>query len=667
MAVGYWSTATLDRYGHLPEVASGHINIVYINLDNFENFSELLRLMQLQDTLLIVDTETYNKKIFADNKYFDEYDSKGNPKELRFPRLISVYAPYVDVGTVYVIDLGLQDDIVPNELRDISNAFSKNTCVYHNAAFDLQVLAPRVLPSRIEDTLYLARQAFPYAESKGLAALAKGFKLDKYYDMNKYTLNYHLLDGIAFDKAELQSSNFGAEQLSAMQLVYSAADVIVTYEVFKMDVIQAARQKLSYKLDMQNQRYASFYQQNKLHTDTTLVYNQMTEDNTNIFDLQDRLYELLGKAINVNSSKQTTAVLNSLDKSITNSDKKALTTLALDGKTAYIRDVADTIYKLRRRLKSAQLLNSYKYGWVVSSYDVGGANTGRFTSKGKYIYRGVNTQQIPRAKRNIFIPSEGNVIVGADYPTIELRVIAALYPNLREALGKYNAVVFDKSLDKYWYHISEDTMYKYLINGIDLHRATAHSMTGIPIDEIDDETSFKAKAVNFGLGFGMGATAFQDYAYVGYNVKFTMQECQEIHSTYRSTYQEVDRAIEFFIKALYKNKRTFVANTVGGRIAHPRRVTDGINLMVQGSEADVYKLAVHKLVRKTKGEALKYFIFPLHDAMYLDVPEYLSKEYAELVKASMEEAWFELLQSDYFKYHDVPMDVEVKISDRLMS
>jgi DNA polymerase I-like protein with 3'-5' exonuclease and polymerase domains len=110
-----------------------------------------------------------------------------------------------------------------------------------------------------------------------------------------------------------------------------------------------------------------------------------------------------------------------------------------------------------------------------------------------------------------------------------------------------------------------------------------------------------------------------------------------------------------------------VANTVGGRIARPRRVTDGINLMVQGSAADVYKLAVHKLVRKTKGDALRYFIFPLHDAMYLDVPEYLSKEYAELVKASMEEAWFELLQSDYFKYHDVPMDVEVKISDRLMS
>jgi DNA polymerase I-like protein with 3'-5' exonuclease and polymerase domains len=87
--------------------------------------------------------------------------------------------------------------------------------------------------------------------------------------------------------------------------------------------------------------------------------------------------------------------------------------------------------------------------------------------------------------------------------------------------------------------------------------------------------------------------------------------------------------------------------------------------MIQGSAADVYKLAVHKLMQSTQGEALLYFIFPLHDAMYLDVPEAKADYFRYAVKSAMEEAWFETIKSDYFKYSDIPLEVDVGVYECL--
>jgi len=673
------NVAVPEEY-ELPGLPTSQINIDYLDMTDINNilfFIDSIR--SLPDNQLIVcDTETYDYTPSFEHPLFYKVDSKGKSKPIRLLRLASLYIPTYNLNQVYVLDFGTllkDDDIICTELvktevldvyQELVDELYRHTVIMHNHAFDVAMLKPNYLPYMLEDTLYLARQAFPYAESKGLEALVEGMGLQKYYTTDMYTINNEPVDTEEIDKSSLQKSNFSIEHLDVTQIVYSAADVVATWGVFINPTIQRARKKLSYKLDMQNARQAAVYQQNKLYTDVELIKEEMKKDEQKISEYKQTLVDLGFSGLNPNSSKQCTAAMQRFDSSITSSDKQSLIT-AITSSNTQLSKLAETIYNYRRAKKSDGMLESYSHGWVQSRYNVGGANTGRFTSSGDKVYRGVNTQQIPRARRNVFIPRDGNVIVGADYPTIELRVIASLYPNMLNALGRYNTqLLTDKRLLKYWYDVP-DVMYQYLKDGVDLHYATASSLTGLSIEKIDSETRFKAKAVNFGLAFGMGAPAFQDYAFVSYGITYSIDECRNIHKVYRETYPEVDRALEFFIKALSRYKSTFLANTVGGRIAKPRRVTDGINLMVQGSAADVYKLSKVHMLKETDGESLKYDIFPLHDAAYYDVPKHLSEEFSIALKYSMEKAWRQLLQIDYFKYNDVPLDVEVKVADRLMS
>jgi DNA polymerase I-like protein with 3'-5' exonuclease and polymerase domains len=630
------------------EVFDNYNTVLINDATMLDSIDFLTALNTTKGDIAFIDTETYKYNVYEDNPLFDTYDSKGKPEKLVACRLIQIYLPSFNIDTVYVIDVDSVD------LKDkVIDFASDNIVVYHNAAYDLRILKPKKLPYAIEDTLYLSRLAYPYADSKSLGDMIKLLGVyDKIYgDINK--------------KAT-QKSNFASE-LSSSQIHYGAADVIATAYLFYNSRIQKARHKTVYKLDVYNQRYASIYQQNKMYTDKKLVMSGILDDEQMIAKLQQKMEDLGHGDVNVRSAPQTVALLQQYASDITSSDKQTLVELSNDGSTEYVRELADTIFKLRRALKSKGMLSKYKYGWVVSNYNVGGATTGRFTSSGENEYRGVNTQQIPRKRRDMFIPRDGNVIVGADYPTIELRAIAGIYPNLLNNLVKYNPLLLDnEKLAKYWWP-ANDVMYNKLKAGIDLHMATASSLSGLPVEEIDSEERFKAKAVNFGKAFGMGARAFQDYAYVSYDLKYTLAECTTIHNKYRETYPEIDRAIEYFIKAMsyLKRRQPLLVSTVFGRVTKPRRVTDGINNMVQGSAADVYKLAVHYLMQWTSGEALKYFIFPLHDAMYLDVPKVDAQYWKGMVKEAMEAAWFEAIKSKYFKYSDIPLEVDVGIYDRL--
>jgi len=618
-------------------------------MDIIEHRDVVSDMFTLKETIIFVDTETFKYKPGELDDDFNGYDNKGKAIPLVKCRLISVYAPAYKDDTVYVFDIADLD--IKSQVIDM---LDNNIVVYHNAAYDLKIIRPNKLPYFIEDTLYLSRLAFPYMEDKGLDSMVKAFGV---YDDIYGTI----------DKKGTQKSNFGADELTDTQYNYAAADAIATACVFYQSRIQNARNKPVYKLDVINQKYASFYQQHKMYTNTVLIQKGMEEDDETIREYKQKLDDLGYGDLNVRSSVQCKAALSGLAPNIHSSDKQTLVELANDGPNETVRQLADIIFKLRRALKSYGMLSKYQHGWVVSNYNVGGAATGRFTSSGEGTFRGVNTQQIPRARRNMFIPRTGNVIVGADYPTIELRAIAGIYPNLRKNLSKYNSLLVNNvKLDKYWWE-AEDVMYGKLKAKIDLHMATAASLSGLDVSEIDSEERFKAKAVNFGLAFGMQARTFQDYAYVNYGLKYTLNESKRIHSTYLDTYPEVDRALEYFIKAHYHLKRRapLLVSTVYGRITKPRYVTDGINNMIQGSAADIYKLAIHKLVMQSKGEFLKYFIFPLHDAVYLDVPEDKAEYYKTLVKSCMEEAWFETIKSDYFKYDDIPLEVECNVYECL--
>ena len=552
-------------------------------------------------------------------------------------RLVQLYIPEYDLEHQYLLDIEYLTDYT----EVIKSVISANHTVWHGGNYDLGTLNLNTIPYALDDTLYMSRLAFPLWPKYGLVDVDTQLGLNMYSKAN-------------IQKASIQKAKFKlGTLLSPEQLLYSSIDVLVLAHIYYHPEIHKVRHSKTYKLDILSLRYSSIYQQNPIQIDLDLIRSRIAEVEAEIHKNKVILVNDYNN-LNVNSPKQCKEALGT-----TSSDKLTLITAIGNGVK-----LAQLIFDQRRLLKKLTMLKSYLHEeGLVTRYNPAGATTGRFTATGGDIPNGVNLQQVPRNLKDCFIASPGNKIVGADYPTIELRVIASVYPNVPNILKSINPRLRNsKTSCKIEAQVAPDTMYDTLKKGVDLHKATACALTGLAPEEIDAETRFKAKAVNFGLAFGMGPTAFQDYAYTSYGLTYSLKEATNVHKIYLKTYPEVNKAIKYTSTAMYSNRASFIVTTALGRLIKPRRLTDAINAMVQGSASEVMKLAIHYMYLE-EPKVLNYIVWVIHDAIYLDAPEEAAKYYKTIVETNMVKAWVEIIKLAYFKYHDVPLEVEASIAD----
>ncbi|WP_290798360.1 DNA polymerase, partial [Halomonas sp.] len=255
-----------------------------------------------------------------------------------------------------------------------------------------------------------------------------------------------------------------------------------------------------------------------------------------------------------------------------------------------------------------KLLNNInpKTGRLHAEYNFAGAKTGRFSCSNP------NLQQIPRdeAFRGLFKAPEGKVLVVADYSQIELRVLAMLS--------------------------EEPAMLANYENGGDLHRLTASKITGDPLDKVSDEHRRMAKAINFGLVFGMGARSLADYARNTYGVTMTNKQAKEARDAYFESYPVVVRWQHKVTKAsqTYNNAATRMGRVIK---LNPEKVyTQSKNYPVQGSAADVM-LAALKIVDReiTRQELDIRIVCCVHDEIHLEAPEDLAEQAKSLLEECM--------------------------------
>jgi DNA polymerase I len=202
-----------------------------------------------------------------------------------------------------------------------------------------------------------------------------------------------------------------------------------------------------------------------------------------------------------------------------------------------------------------------------------------------------NVQNLPRsvAYRGAIRAREGHALVKADFSQIELRLAAAMLAAFR--VGK------------------------------DLHVLTASQVLGIPEDQVEKDQRQLAKALNFGLIYGMGARRLQEHAWTTYRVRMSEEEAihhrQRFFQTYRGV-QQWHRQTAARLKA----ERTFETRTLAGR----RRLavakfTEALNTPVQGTGADGLKLALARLFA-SRGEAPNTrLIAVVHDEILAECPE----------------------------------------------
>ncbi len=341
--------------------------------------------------------------------------------------------------------------------------------------------------------------------------------------------------------------------------------------------------------------------------------------NEGIEKLKNDIYELAGGEFNINSPKQLGEVL--FERLMLPSGKKTKTGWStnadvldkLRGKHPIIEAVLD--YRMLTKLKSTYADGLIKLidadGRIRTNFQMTVTATGRLSSTEP------NLQNIPVRKelgsqiRKMFIASAGNVLVDADYSQIELRLLA---------------------------HISDDKrMQEAFLSGEDIHRVTASQVFNTALDEVTSLQRSRAKAVNFGIVYGISAWSLaQDIGVFPNEAKAYMDAYLEKYSgvhTYMKSIVEKAKQ-DGYVETLYNRRRAlpelkssnFNMRSFGERVA--------LNMPIQGTAADVIKLAMVNVYNRLKAENLKSkLILQVHDELICECPE----NEADKVKLILEE------------------------------
>ena len=361
----------------------------------------------------------------------------------------------------------------------------------------------------------------------------------------------------------------------------------------------------------------------KLHSTKMDAYYHRVE--TRRTELRSALYSWLDE-INLASPHQVKAAFAKIGVNVDSTARRALIPLI---------DRHPSIPLLLEHKKLSTLVSvffkplpratSFKTDRIHANYWQLGAVTGRFSCSGP------NFQQVPRDPRvrACFVAENGNKLVIADYSQIELRIAA---------------------------EVSEDQrMTEAYRNDADLHRLTASLVQGVSLDEVTTAQRQAAKAINFGLIFGMGPRGLKYSAKHSYDVEMTLAEAKIFRNRFFEVYSGI-RA--WHRKSELELKYTNNQRTLCGRrfiLKDPAPFTVFINRQVQGTAADIAKIALGKLPSAFKKSGAK-IIAMIHDEIIVEVPDANAVEAAQVLQQTMEAAGREVLKQ-------VPVVAAARIAD----
>jgi DNA polymerase-1 len=362
---------------------------------------------------------------------------------------------------------------------------------------------------------------------------------------------------------------------------------------------------------------------------------------TKINSLTKEIYEISGEEFNIASTQQLSKIL--FKKLDLTSSKKSKKTGALSTKSSVLEELEFEGNEIARKVlefrKFSKLKNTYtdalpkeinsKTGRIHSSFSTTSTVTGRFNSSNP------NLQNIPikslegQKIREAFIAKENHFLISADYSQIELRVIA---------------------------HVAKiDNLIQAFKDGKDIHRITASQVLGIKEEEVDDVMRSKAKAINFGIIYGISAFGLAK------QLKISRQEA----SIYIKSYLAAYPGIEAYMKDYIALARQFgYVKTLSGRKCFIHEINNknpiiraeaerlSINAPIQGSAADIIKKAMIRLDKKFTEKGLNSkIILQIHDELIIEAPENEVELATKILKSEMENAVI----------FDVPLKVDVRV------
>jgi len=339
---------------------------------------------------------------------------------------------------------------------------------------------------------------------------------------------------------------------------------------------------------------------------------------------ESKIFELAESVFNVSSPKQLSVVLfeklQLSPKGMHKTPGGIVSTASSE--LEKIKSLHPIIQEVLNFRELSKLLNTYvvplplladKKARVHTHFEQFGAETGRLSSVSP------NLQNIPlqgewgKKVRGGFVSAQGNLLVSFDYSQMELRLAC---------------------------HIAkEEKMQKIFQAQKDIHRMTASEVFGIPAQEVSDEMRYRAKALNFGVLYGMGAKGFAESA------KIPLEEAQQFIDDYFMRFPKIAAYIEQ-TKEFVKEKE--YAETLFGRRRYlpdihsftpPIRAAAeraAINFPIQGAAADIMKMAMVKVFQECESAKCR-MLLQIHDELLFEVTDDIVKESALKIQTIMEE------------------------------
>jgi len=356
-------------------------------------------------------------------------------------------------------------------------------------------------------------------------------------------------------------------------------------------------------------------------------------------ELEKEIHKIAGIGFNINSPQQLSEILFEKLKIDTKGLKKTPGKVISTAAPELIKlkgrhEIIDLIIENRElaKLKSTYIdalpsLISEKDGRIHTTYDQLGATTGRLSSKNPNLQNIPVKTELGNEIRKAFVPGKGYIFLSADYSQLELRIVASL--------------------------ASDKKMIGILKEGRDIHRATAAEVFGVVEENVTDRMRNSAKALNFGVIYGMSVHGFAQAAGI------ERDKAKEFIEKYFAKFSGVARYVEEtkkkvartgFVETLFSRKRFLPEINSSAWNLRQEAERAAINFPVQGTSADLVKMAMADIKLKIKNEKLK-MLLQVHDELLFEVEENEVDNFAPRIKEIMENV-YEL---------DAPLAVKIEI------
>ena len=397
------------------------------------------------------------------------------------------------------------------------------------------------------------------------------------------------------------------------------------YKILKQKIEELGFEKLFYEIEMPLATVLFEMEHEGFKIDRLGLSNYGLRLDETINELAERIYGYAGKKFNINSPKQLGDILfETLMLPHGKKTKTGYSTNAevLDKLRAYhpiIQDILD--YRQVVKLKGTYVDGFIKLltedNKIHTTFKQTGTATGRLSSAEP------NLQNIPirttlgRELRHYFIPKNENYLfIDADYSQIELRLLAAIS--------------------------GDENMIGAFLSGVDIHTSTASKVFNVPENMVTSELRKRAKAVNFGIVYGIGEFSLSD------DLHISMKEAKEYIESYKASYPLVDKYLKDiveegyahgFVSTLYGRRRYIPELSGQNKMLKKFGERVAMNSPIQGTAADIIKVAMINVNRRLKEEGIDAkLILQVHDELLVESHKDCSDLAAKILREEMENA-----------------------------